>query len=402
MRVAVFHNGFRTLGGAEVLAAEQAHGLAALGHEVRIVTFDFDSVVWGSRLHGLPVELVPRRSWGDILALFSRVSKWRARGLRAMKSMGEADVILAHNPPCHAILGQSRSAAVAAWYCHEPPRRLYPRETLPYLAAALDARPSDPALEPFRDLPEAWARLAASKGLSKDRQYEQAGVGGLDRIIANSSFCRDNAAKVYGRKDISVLPPIIPLPPTVLGRHGLSRDGLQILCLSRLERLKNVATVVKGFANYLQVDRAACLHIVGEGREKAALQELVSNLGIAASVRFHGFLQTAGLETLYANCHVFALLPLDEPFGMVFPEAASRGLLLVGPDHGGPLEVLEAGRYGWSVPALDSEALAEALKAVRGLSDGEADRRRNEACLACRGRYSPEILLPRLQELLRP
>jgi len=46
--------------------------------------------------------------------------------------------------------------------------------------------------------------------------------------------------------------------------------------------------------------------------------------------RFHGFLPEAELRRVYEACQVMATLPLDEPFGMVLPEAAVRGLLLAG------------------------------------------------------------------------
>ena len=36
----------------------------------------------------------------------------------------------------------------------------------------------------------------------------------------------------------------------------------------------------------------------------------------------HGFLPHDSLRSLYERCDVLALLPLDEPFGMIFPEAA--------------------------------------------------------------------------------
>ena len=49
-----------------------------------------------------------------------------------------------------------------------------------------------------------------------------------------------------------------------------------------------------------------------------------------------------------------------------------------GPDHGGPLEILDGGRLGWAVDPLAPAALAEALAEAWRLPHGEADRRRSE------------------------
>jgi len=119
------------------------------------------------------------------------------------------------------------------------------------------------------------------------------------------------------------------------------------------------------------------------------------------AVMFHGFLAPADLRRVYAVCDVFALLPTDEPFGMVFAEAAAQGLLLVGPDHGGPLEILDGRRLGWPCDAFAPTALAEVLAAIWSSDAATLDRRRAEADRACRARYAPDVVGPVLLDLLR-
>jgi glycosyltransferase involved in cell wall biosynthesis len=121
---------------------------------------------------------------------------------------------------------------------------------------------------------------------------------------------------------------------------------------------------------------------------------------VADAVHFHGFLAAPALAAVYDACDVYAGLPLDEPFGMVFPEAALRGLLVVGPDHGGPREILDDGRLGWTVDPLAAEAVGGALAEAWRLSHAEADRRRRALADACRARYGPAAVLPRLRAAL--
>ena len=85
---------------------------------------------------------------------------------------------------------------------------------------------------------------------------------------------------------------------------------------------------------------------------------------------------------------------------MVYAEAAARGLLLVGPDHGGPFEILGGGKLGWVCDPFDPEAVSDALLRVWALSDAEVDARRVEADRACRSRYSERTIGPQLYAAL--
>ena len=81
-------------------------------------------------------------------------------------------------------------------------------------------------------------------------------------------------------------------------------------------------------------------------------------------------------------------------YDMVFPEAAQRGLLLIGPDHGGPLEILDGGALGWALDIFSPEPLADALAEASRLPAHEVARRRERAATACRDRYGPRATLP--------
>ena len=79
--------------------------------------------------------------------------------------------------------------------------------------------------------------------------------------------------------------------------------------------------------------------------------------------------------------------------------ALFAGLLLAGPDHGGPAEILDG--LGWTLPALSPEALCQALDQAWNLDEAELQRRRERADRACRQRYGEAAVLPLLLEALR-
>jgi len=207
--------------------------------------------------------------------------------------------------------------------------------------------------------------------------------------------------QAYGSLDVEVLYPMVEFPTVPAQRCGLPRGGLGILTVTRLEWVKNLDTLLDGFALFRRRDDPHSeLHVVGEGPARSELEALSRRLGIADAVHFHGFLSDASVSELSSRCQLFACLPLDEPFGMVFPEAMGRGLLVLGPDHGGPLETLDGGRLGAVVDALSPEAVADGLARLAKLSDTEVDRLRSAALDAARQRFSREAIAKRMRSLL--
>ncbi len=297
------------------------------------------------------------------------------------------------------MLGNLSVQARKLWYCHEPPRGLHPSLANPWLADHATAKGMDLslAIREFRKMQGGHERrLQRSSRLREDLRFDREGVDLLQAIAVNSEFTRGNVKAIYGRSPEQVIYPMVRFRGKGSLRTGLDRTGPSILALARLEHLKNIDSLIRGFTRFLKPCPTARLHLVGEGPARSELEALASALAPAGTVLFHGFLEEEQLERVFSVCDIFALLPLDEPFGMVFPEAASRGLLMVGPDHGGPMEIMEGGRLGWTVEALDPEALAEALAQIWALSDAEVDRKRARADLACRRRYSPEVIGPQL------
>jgi glycosyltransferase involved in cell wall biosynthesis len=244
------------------------------------------------------------------------------------------------------------------------------------------------------------ADLSKKRGVFYRREFDLTFCAHLDEIYAISEFSRDNARTIYGRCREEVIYPIVRFPEGGHTRRGLDRSGLKILVHGRLEIFKNVDTVIRGFARFFAQHSGAHLHVVGEGPHRKRLENLAVELAPGGAT-FHGFLPDERLREIYEVCDVFALLPLDEPFGMVFPEAAAKGLLLVGPDHGGPLEILDGGRLGWVCNPFSPEELAGIFDRIWALDDAEVDRRRIEADYACRSRYSESAVTPKLMDVLK-
>ncbi|HLP30693.1 MAG TPA: glycosyltransferase family 4 protein [Geothrix sp.] len=405
MRVAVFHPAFESVGGAEILAAAQAAFYRDQGVAPDLVTLGYDANRWASRLTGIPIRVVVKRHWTDLFRGWGRIGKLQARGRRAADILGDYDVVVAHNFPASTMLGAAPIRARKIWQCNEPPRGIHLREANPILTARVEAVGGDCLDEATRQFQNVLAKHDRSMGRSSTalarRTFDLASAGKLDQIYAISEFSRDNARRIYGRCDEQVIYPIVRFPQGGRNRQGLERSVRRVLVHSRLEVLKNIDTVIRGFGAFARRSPVPCeLHVVGEGPCRERLEALARASCPRDSVTFHGYLSEDDLRRVYEACDAFALLTLDEPFGMVYPEAAAKGLLMVGPDHGGPREILDDGRLGWTIDAFSPDALGEALAEIWSLDDAEVDRRRSAADAACRDRFGMAAIGPKLLSLV--
>jgi glycosyltransferase involved in cell wall biosynthesis len=402
MTLAIFHPAFHAVGGAEILVASYARALKSSGMDVCVVTLSFDADRWKGWLEGIPVRVVAKPPWTDSLRNY--VTKLRRTVDRAEPCLRDCTSVLAFNFPANILLGASAIRARRAWYCTEPSRYWHMVATNPRLHGRVTSTQKGitDAESDFRESLKGHEKAISRPSVrTREIAFDVESTNKLETIIAISEFGRDNVRRVYGRTDVEVIYPIVRFPPRRASfRAGLQRDGLRILTHSRLEIPKNVDNVVRGFAPLVAKLPGSQLHVVGDGKQKKGLEILARELGVADSVRFHGYVPEKDLDRIYDLCDVFALTTLDEPFGMVYPEAAARGLLLVGPDHGGPFEILDGGRFGWICDPFDPQSLTDAFLRIWSLSDAEVDSRRLEADRACRERYSEAAIGPRLYRAL--
>lgn len=141
-----------------------------------------------------------------------------------------------------------------------------------------------------------------------------------------------------------------------------TRAGLRILAVSRLIARKGIDTLIMALGRSGNDDLS--LDIAGEGPDGCALQRLAHACGVAERVRFHGFVDRAGLASLYASADIFVLASLAESCSMALLEAMAAGLPLIGSKVGGTVELIENGTNGLLFTAQNVEELSTALRTL--------------------------------------
>jgi glycosyltransferase involved in cell wall biosynthesis len=135
-------------------------------------------------------------------------------------------------------------------------------------------------------------------------------------------------------------------------------DGARIvLTVSRIAKEKHLELALDALARAHDVRLA----IVGDGPDRARLEQRATALGVRDRVHFTGALQPAAMPDVYASSDAFVFPSPTETQGLVLAEALAAGLPVVAADGAVNREVL--GGCGRLVPP-DPQAYADALNAA--------------------------------------
>jgi glycosyltransferase involved in cell wall biosynthesis len=135
-----------------------------------------------------------------------------------------------------------------------------------------------------------------------------------------------------------------------------------ILGAGRLTRQKDFPTLLRAFALVRQ-QRPCRLMVLGEGNDRAKLEQLAGELGISDDVEMPGFVVNP--FKFIARASLFVLSSLWEGSPNSLTEALALGTPVVSTDcPSGPKELLAGGRYGPLVQMGDHQAMAEAIIAI--------------------------------------
>jgi glycosyltransferase involved in cell wall biosynthesis len=140
-------------------------------------------------------------------------------------------------------------------------------------------------------------------------------------------------------------PAELPAPP----------GARRLLAMGRLHRNKGFDIALRALAQL----PSAHLSIAGEGPERAALEALARELGVADRATFLGWRHDTG--PLLAAAEVFVCSSRHEPLGNIVLEAWSALRPVVALAAQGPAELVTDGVDGVLVPGEDAGALATAI-----------------------------------------
>ncbi len=145
-----------------------------------------------------------------------------------------------------------------------------------------------------------------------------------------------------------------------LARFGAAYCG-DVLCgiAARLTAVKDLPTLIKACA--LAVSRGAPLKLViaGDGEDRASLEALARELGVADRVIFAGWI--TDIHEFFRAMDINVLCSLSETFPYVVLEGIDEGCATVTSDVGGMPELIDSGVNGYIFAPRDVETLSGQL-----------------------------------------
>ncbi|HEX6032230.1 MAG TPA: glycosyltransferase family 4 protein [Tepidiformaceae bacterium] len=232
-----------------------------------------------------------------------------------------------------------------------------------------------------------------------------AGMGCASVLVHSKAVRAVVAATGMTPSKIHRVPPGVEVPASrglskedARATLGLPAGAFVVGCAARLVPHKRVDQLIEAVARTSREGRRTVLVVLGDGPERERLERLAGAIA-PGDVRFLGHVLGEPSE-FWASLDAFALPSVEEGFGLVFLEAALRGVPSVGAAVGGVPEAILHGDTGLLIPPDDADALTEALFRLR---DDEGLRQRLGAAGRARAReqFSERAMGDRLEAVLQ-
>lgn len=160
---------------------------------------------------------------------------------------------------------------------------------------------------------------------------------------------------------------IVPFSAAIGPRRGTTSDAKEVIFVGRLVERKGVRFLIEAFAHV----KDAIPHrlvIIGDGPERADLEQRTHNLNLEDRIIFTGRISDEELYRHYNQCS-FIVLPAVydakgdiEGLGVVLIEAMSYSKPAIASNAGGITDIMTDGENGFLVPPRDVHALAKAIE----------------------------------------
>ena len=306
-------------GGAEILVETLAQQLRTRGHQVDVIA--------------LPYTDAPRTQ--VVLGFMA----WRILNLQLIHEK-PVDLVIGTKFPSYAVNHRNK----VVWLTHQH-RQAYELYGTKY---------SDMHTRPDGML---FARIV--RGLDGWSLGEAKALFSISQNTANR-------LKRYNGLDARPLYP----PPRLAPLLHCERYDDYLLAIGRFEPIKRFDLILRALA--LTKCGVRCV-LVGDGMQRAELEQLTDQLGVRDRVQFAGNVDDATLADLYANCLGVVYPPFDEDYGYVTVEALlSKKPVISTTDSGGVLEFLREGEDGF-IAEPTPESLAEAIERLWSARSRVAD-----------------------------
>lgn len=182
----------------------------------------------------------------------------------------------------------------------------------------------------------------------------------MKNLLIERGFMPNKIFTIYNGVDFSVKPENSDRL-SYLRELGLDVDSDSVVVgiAARLDPVKDVATLVKGFAQAEKHCPQLRLVAAGGGPELENLKTLAADLGVSEKICFAGWI--SDINTFFASLDINTLTSLSETFPYALTEGARARVATVSSSVGGVPKLITEGKTGFLFPAGDYVSLGKKL-----------------------------------------
>ena len=183
-------------------------------------------------------------------------------------------------------------------------------------------------------------------------------------LLISRGFAPDRFYSIYNGIDFTPAPPQGDRLPYLrsLGAD-VDEDSVVVGIAARLNPVKDMSTLIRGFALALRDCPRLRLVIAGDGEEREKLGNLAKELGVEKEVTFAGWI-SGGMDRFYSALDINALTSLSETFPYALTEGARFHLATVATAVGGIPYLIDQDVSGYLFAPGDAEDLGRRLAAL--------------------------------------
>src|SRR5690606_37146156 len=219
-----------------------------------------------------------------------------------------------------------------------------------------------------------------------------------DKVICVSQSVKDHLVKtgeIPVEKGVVIYNPVSFLKGMNFGKDSNHDKFFNMVYVGRLEKVKNVDTLLRAFSQ-LENEQLR-LTLVGDGRERENLENLVRELELSDKVSFEGFQSDPGKYLSAADLYV--LPSYSEGFGIAAVEAMFLKVPVLATNVGGIPEFIKDGENGWLFDPKSLEELVSKLEEILSLNTESRNAIGIKGYEAVNERFKIENYIENLQKL---
>ena len=195
-------------------------------------------------------------------------------------------------------------------------------------------------------------------------------------LLISRGFPADRFYAIYNGIDFTPAPDQGDRLPYLrsLGAQ-VEADSVVVGIAARLNPVKDMSTLIRGFADAYKFCNKLRLVIAGDGEEREKLGNLARELGVEQQVTFAGWI-SGGMDRFYSALDINVLTSLSETFSYALTEGARFHLATISTAVGGLPYLIDDGVNGYLFTPRDWETLGKRLAALG--TDGALRREMGE------------------------